>query len=217
MRTPSQSHYVQYGCGLDAPEGWLNFDASPTLRLQRLPLLGRWLRNRMDTRFPSNVRFGNIIFGLPVPPGSCQGVYCSHVLEHLALEDFRQALKQTFSLLRSEGIFRCVVPDLLHYAKVYVEAASQGDAHAGPEFVGRRTALGRKTRPRRLRGLIHDYTRTTGHRWMWDRYSLGAELESAGFTGIRPCTPGDCEDPMFARVEKPGRFVNAVAMQCRKP
>ena len=35
------SPYVQYGCGLSAPHEWLNFDASPILRLQKLPLLGQ--------------------------------------------------------------------------------------------------------------------------------------------------------------------------------
>ncbi len=32
--------YVQYGCGLSAPAGWNNYDASPTLRLQKLPVVG---------------------------------------------------------------------------------------------------------------------------------------------------------------------------------
>ena len=32
--------YIHYGCGLDAPKEWINFDASPTLRLQKTPLLG---------------------------------------------------------------------------------------------------------------------------------------------------------------------------------
>ena len=35
---------VQYGCGLSDPEGWKNFDSSPTLRLQKLPLIGRFIK-----------------------------------------------------------------------------------------------------------------------------------------------------------------------------
>jgi hypothetical protein len=31
----SGSSYVQYGCGLLAPQGWINFDASPRLRIER--------------------------------------------------------------------------------------------------------------------------------------------------------------------------------------
>lgn len=40
---------LHYGCGTSVGTGWHNCDASPTLRLQRLPLLGvafrRWLRD----------------------------------------------------------------------------------------------------------------------------------------------------------------------------
>ena len=34
--------YVQYGCGWNAPRGWRNFDASPNLRIDHLPLIGPW-------------------------------------------------------------------------------------------------------------------------------------------------------------------------------
>ena len=52
--------YVQYGCGWCAPEGWLNFDASPTLRFERLPMLGG-LYTRNAERFPAAVRYGDIV------------------------------------------------------------------------------------------------------------------------------------------------------------
>ena len=66
------SLYVQYGCGLSAPVGWQNFDASPTLRLQKIPLIGKLVR-KVD--FPSNVLYGDIVKGLPgIAPQSCDGV-----------------------------------------------------------------------------------------------------------------------------------------------
>ena len=74
---------VQYGCGWYAPEGWRNFDASPTLRFERIPLLGR-LYTKNTERFPENVEYGDIVAGLPISDNSCQAVYCSHILEHLA-------------------------------------------------------------------------------------------------------------------------------------
>src|SRR5687767_6441655 len=104
--------YVQFGCGLSAPDGWLNFDSSPTLRAQRLPLIGSAIARASDTRFPEAVRYGDIVTGLPVADGSCKGVYASHVLEHLALEDMRTALRNTWKILEPGGVFRLVVPDL---------------------------------------------------------------------------------------------------------
>src|SRR5215470_17102171 len=98
-------NYVQYGCGLCAPAGWLNFDSSPMLRLQRIPLAGRLAANG-SVKFPSNVRYGNIVRGLPIEDGTCRAVYCSHVLEHLSLNDFRAALLNTQRLLGKGAVFR---------------------------------------------------------------------------------------------------------------
>src|SRR5262249_19742413 len=86
LRDRSEGLYVQFGAGLSAPDGWLNYDASPRLFLERLPLIGPLYRRRKG-HFPTGVQFGNILTGLDLPSGSCQGIYCSHVLEHLSFED----------------------------------------------------------------------------------------------------------------------------------
>ena len=38
--------YVQYGCGLAAPKEWMNFDGSPTLRVQQIPIIGALLKKQ---------------------------------------------------------------------------------------------------------------------------------------------------------------------------
>ena len=96
---------------------------SPTLRFERIPLIGK-IYTKNKARFPDNVEYGDIVKGLPVGAGSCEAVYCSHVLEHLSLEDFRYALKNTFELLGSGGIFRLVVPDLEYSITRYIESDS---------------------------------------------------------------------------------------------
>lgn len=119
---------VQYGCGWCAPVGWQNFDASPTLRFERLPVVG-YFYTKNQSRFPENVEYGDIVKGLPIPDDSCERVYCSHVLEHLALEQFRIALKNTFRVLTNGGVFRFVLPDLEYFAKTYVESSKgEGDS-----------------------------------------------------------------------------------------
>jgi hypothetical protein len=69
--------YVQYGCGMSCPDTWVNFDASPRLRLQRLPVLGSMFRWG-PVVFPRIVRYGDIVKGLPVLAGSAAGVHASH-------------------------------------------------------------------------------------------------------------------------------------------
>src|SRR5579863_3507172 len=100
---PASGCYVQYGCGWSAPAEWTNFDASPTLKWERVPLLGRYTKNA--ARFPGNAIPGDIVKGLPVPAESCQGVYASHVLEHLTFEDFHKALENTYRIIRRGGVF----------------------------------------------------------------------------------------------------------------
>src|SRR5437870_3987776 len=102
---------LHYGCGVFEAPGWYNWDASPTLRLQRLPLVGAVFRKWLPPHFPASVHFGDIVHGLPLQPDSCEAIYCCHVLEHLALEDLRSALHNTHRYLKVGGIFRLVVPD----------------------------------------------------------------------------------------------------------
>src|SRR5688572_1568936 len=118
--------YVQYGCGFSAPRNWRNFDASPTLRAEKVPLLGRFVAKNA-ARFPSNAEYGDIVRGLPVAPGSCRGIFASHVLEHLALDDMRVALTNTYLLLQPGGTFRLIVPDLEEMARRYL-ASTDDDA-----------------------------------------------------------------------------------------
>jgi SAM-dependent methyltransferase len=208
--------YVQYGCGLSAPENWLNFDASPTLRLQKTPLVGFFLKKSLNVIFPENVKYGDILKGLPVSENSCDGVYCSHTLEHLSLNDFTSALKNTYKILKSGGIFRCIVPDLEWAVKEYVNALSIGDKMASVKFM-QTTLLGIENRSNGIKGLIASSFGNSHHLWMWDDESLTGKLEETGFNNIRPCYFNDCKDEMFKYVESEGRFLHAVALECTKP
>ena len=214
--TASAGLYVQYGCGLSAPEKWVNYDISPTLRLQRIPVIGSFIRSRSGTVFPLNVRYGDIVKGLPVSTGSCQGVYCSHTLEHLSLQDFRTALKNTYHILKPGGIFRCVVPDLEDAAREYIKSLDNGNGQASMKFIEHDTMLGIIHRPRGIKQLLVSYWGNSKHLWMWDYPSLAAELKDAGFQNIRRCSFNDCADKMFNEVEDEGRFYHAVAVECSK-
>lgn len=205
--------YVQYGCGLSAPDEWLNFDVSPTLRMQKIPLAGNLLKKNMRVVFPANARYGDIIKGLPVPENSCKGVYCSHTLEHLSLDDLRTALRNTYALLQPGGLFRCVVPDLEYSARQYLAALGSGDSGAGMRFMGPDTLLGIEARPRGFNGFMRSFFGNSHHLWMWDYPALSAELQKAGFKEIRRCNYNDSKDEMFRHVEDIGRFVNALAIE----
>lgn len=208
----NESKYIQYGCGWSAPSQWQNFDASPTLRFERIPIIGR-LYTKNKSRFPSNVEYGDIVKGLPIERDSCAGVYCSHVLEHLTLSDFRTALRNTKEILRPTGIFRLVLPDLEHSINNYSQNTSAG---AAPTFM-RETSLGHENRARGFLGLINTWLGNSQHLWMWDYKSIEKELESAGFIEIRKANFGDSPDPFFNTVEDKGRWDDCLGVECRKP
>jgi hypothetical protein len=201
---------VQYGCGFSAPTTWRNFDCSPTLRFERLPLIGR-LYTKNQNRFPANVEYGDIVKGLPLSARSCAVIYASHVLEHLTLSEFQLALKHTYELLEPRGTFRIVVPDLETLAKRYVASSESTAAHV---FM-KETSLGIESRSRNVKGALRSWLANSSHLWMWDFKSLKHELGATGFVDVEKRGFGD--NPVFADVEDASRFVDAVAVQCSKP
>lgn len=205
------NEYVQYGCGWSAPNSWRNFDASPTLRFERIPIIGS-LYTKNNSRFPTNVEFGDIVDGLPILDNSCIGIYCSHILEHLSLEDFRTALKNTYSILKSGGCFRLVLPDLEYSIKQYIENPLDD---ASLIFMTE-TYLGKETRKRGLKGFVSEWFGNSQHLWMWDYKSISRELQNVGFTDIRRAKFGDFSDLMFKDVEEESRWLNCLGVECKK-
>lgn len=217
--TPKKITYVQYGCGLSAPDSWMNFDASPNLWLERLTLLGRFYTGKkkingelVRKRFPKHIVYGNIVSGLPLQDSSCSGIYASHVLEHLALEDFRIALKNTHQLLKPNGIFRLIVPDLRVAAIRYVESSDKSAATSFIHSIG----MGSEKRVHGLKAIPRVLLANHGHLWMWDYESLERELSEAGFVDIREAKFNDSVDRAFLDVESASRFEDAVAIECKK-
>ena len=204
--------HVQYGCGWHAVPNWVNFDASPTLRFERIPLLGK-MYTRNAQRFDPAVRYGDILRGLPVQENACDGIYCSHVLEHLAASDVDIALRNTFKYLRPGGIFRLVLPDMRQLAEAYLADSSEEAAH---RFM-RETFLGQEKRPRGMRGFVRQWLGNSAHLWMWDEASMSAKLREHGFVNVRRAQFRDSEDPKFAEVENPERFEGCLGMQGYKP
>jgi predicted SAM-dependent methyltransferase len=203
---------IQYGCGLCAPESWANFDSSPTIKLQRLPIIGVFFRRGQFPVFPSNVKIGNIAQGLKVDSCSADLVYCSHVLEHLALEELRAALRETHRIVKHGGTLRFVLPDLEAAIEEYSRQQSEDRAFTFMES----TMLGRKRRSRSLPGMIKDWLGGGNHLWMWDYHSMKKELTNAGFAEVRRAYYGDSSVPDFREIEDEGRWTGCLGIECRK-
>jgi len=207
--------YVQFGCGTTAPEGWRNFDAGPAFWLQKyLPFSKSVLIRRGYPEYPVHkIEYGNVIEGLPVQPGSAKAVYCSHVLEHLALEEFRRSVRNVLTYLVPGGIFRIVVPDFEFLIKQYIEDAAPNAASKLLE----QSLLGEKSKLHGLRSLPRLLFGRSQHLWMWDYKNIAEELSKAGFTEIRRAFYNDSLDPRFTEVESLNRWENCLGVECKKP
>lgn len=141
-----------------------------------------------------------------------QGVYCSHILEHLSYEDCNKALSNTYNILQSGGVFRLVLPDLEVYIKQYMESM---DEDAAIKFM-RATSLGTESRPRSLLGFVKNWLGNSAHLWMWDYKSLSSQLEKIGFKEIRRAYYGDSFDIRFNDIENKDRWDGCLGIECKK-
>lgn len=207
--------YIQFGSGLSAPSSFINFDSSPTLRLQRNFLVGWLARKITQPIFPESTRYGDITRGLPVKPNSLKGVYCSHVLEHLALDDLRKALKASYLYLEPGGTFRCVLPDLYNVVSIYMRLKEKKDPEAANKLM-RWTFLGYEHRPRTFIEILKWKLSGSHHFWMWDYEALASELEKVGFTKVQRSDFGLSTDPVFNEAEDKTRFEDALCIEAVK-
>ncbi|MBC7656135.1 MAG: methyltransferase domain-containing protein [Frankiaceae bacterium] len=203
---------LQIGAGLDGPAGWMNVDASPVLRLQRLPVVGSLFRRMVKPEFSPRVSHGNVVRGLALPSGIAALVYSSHMLEHLALRDLELALAEIYRVLLPGGTFRSVLPDLEYEATRYLQSQSPDRAS---EFM-QATLLGVESREVGVMSTLRGWFGNSAHKWMWDYPSIAARLGAAGFVDIRRAVLGDSSHAEFDAVENPERWHNCLGFECRK-
>ena len=208
--------YVHYGCGQCAPEEWKNFDVSPTLRIQKTPVLGWILKKSLGQVFDRNVRYGDVTRGLPgIKDNTADGVYCSHVLEHMSLADFRKAVENSYKMLKPGGHFRLIMPDLKVLVDDYISDKEKGDPEASVRFI-KRTLMAMEERPRNMKAVSKLAFGYINHLWLWDKEATINELKKVGFSSIRECEFNDSEDPMFKQVENKKRFDLCVKLEAVK-
>jgi len=212
--------YVQYGAGNVGIPGWVNFDASPTLQIQKIPILGSLLKKRLNCIFDDAIEYGDIVKGLPLIHNSVDGLFCSHVLEHLTRADFDVALNNSFNYMKPGGGFRIIVPDLRIFIQEYMNASGSNNhstkANAAEQFC-RDTCLGITGTRANLLSRINAVFSNSAHRWMWDYDALNEALHVHGFVNVRPFIKGNAEDKMFLLPEREHQFAKGLCFACEKP
>jgi len=211
-----KNEYINFGCGSHCPGEFTNFDGSFNLLMQRNPLLGFFVKKITSTVFPANAKYGDIVKGLPLKENSVKGIFSSHVLEHLSLEELRISLHNCYKYLQPGGTFRSVLPNLEESVHSYLSEKEKGNKSAAVDFMNY-TFLGYEKRPSSIKDLIK--WRLSGHHhfWMWDYEALEIELYNAGFKKVYRSSYHESADPYFNFVEMKGRFdYNALCVEAVK-
>jgi len=191
---------LHLGCGLMAPQTWLNVDGSRNAWLAQRPVLRSIARTfglvpkyADAVKWPTNVLIHDIRKPLPWADGTFTAVYASHVLEHMYLGQARRLLKECYRVLRPGGVVRMVVPDLRACVEDYLskrrveEYEGKASGLDGAGDVLNRRLLFHDLEPAGGRGVIRYYNLVNNfhhHKWMYDEETLGARLAEAGFKEI---------------------------------
>jgi SAM-dependent methyltransferase len=182
---------LNLGCGLHAPEGWTNIDRSPSLTLDRLPVV-RAVLHRVGllseghmTSWPRNIKRIDVTKRLPYRDGSIAAIYSSHMLEHLYFDQARSLLRECRRVLRPEGVLRLALPDACEIARQLLQAPAETAGAAGLEF-NQRLLMGPLVRPTRRQRFVSRFSGSQ-HRWQPTPHLVVDMLREAGFAQPRRC------------------------------
>jgi predicted SAM-dependent methyltransferase len=203
---------IHIGCEFKIGKNWKNYDISIVAQIEKIPLLRKFIKIN-PSPYPNEVIYGDISKKPLCKNNEADNIYCSHALEHMTKEDMQKALKNIYFMLKSEGCFRLVVPDLETRAQKYLK---NQDSDAFIESIG----FGRKKNDRSFKDFLRKLFGNSGHLWMYDNKSMQKYLDEAGFKNIRKSKIGDSGIKVFSEVEENHRFVDGdfieVALQCTK-
>lgn len=205
---------VNLGSSAQVAPGWNNVDFSWLVRLGRHRRLCRLL-NRVgllnQARYERILRLDahgicwDLRRGIPFPDWTFDGVYHSHVLEHIDRDDAPGFLRECFRVLKPGGLLRVVVPDFEKLARDYLDVVARlpdgarmaEHTFAVGEMIDQMVVRSPRHRAREkalvriVESLVVGNTDEAGilHRWMYDRFSAGQLLLDAGFVDIQVKDP----------------------------
>jgi predicted SAM-dependent methyltransferase len=205
---------LHLGCGLVTPPTWLNVDGSLNARLGKYPFV-RSLAGFIGLT-DSKARFDKSIFGhdlrkpLPWPDNTFDGIYASHLFEHMYLDEVRRLALECRRVLRPGGALRVVVPDVAVLVEGYVSgrfpAWTSDHIQQGPKADMLVTAILMRepNAPRGglLKRVYHAMFDFHSHKWMYDAESMTARFTEAGFRDIRRMGYGESRIDGILEVER---------------
>jgi SAM-dependent methyltransferase len=207
---------LNLGCGLQAPAGWVNIDASFTARLSRVKMLYKLICKFVGLKeisWPKNIKVIDVRKGLPFENGSVNAIFSSHMLEHMSYKDADFVIGECFRVLGNSGIIRILVPDLYQLAKKYVQFIDiEPKGEHSHNFLKALNAFDNEPHKGivRLFGKIFSHSK---HLYMYDPWSLREVLEKHGFKKISKMDYGNSCISDIKLLEDKDRYENAFCLE----
>lgn len=174
------SRRLHLGAGPNAIPGWLNTDIHPTsLAIAQL-----------DATKP-----------FPLPDASIDFAFSEHMIEHVPYADGLHMLRECARVLRPGGVVRIATPDLAAILGLY-DGDLSDEERAYVDWFVERNDLPVAGDPSVV--VINHFFTSWGHRFLYDRRTLGEALERAGLHDVTEHRPGESEHPELRGLERHG-------------
>jgi predicted SAM-dependent methyltransferase len=234
MSSSSRLIRLNLGCGLQAPQGWVNVDGSWNARLAKWPAFRKILasvgliqREKAQIPWSPDIYIHDVRKPLPFKDNSASAVFASHILEHLYRNEGEQLIRESLRVLCPGGVLRVIVPDLETIVQEYKGERPFGSLptheqdKAPADRLNERLLMRSTSSPKRtfLYWIYDSRNDFHSHKWMYDFNSLAGLLRSTGFVDIQRKSAGESQIENIAAVEDPSRILNGagVCVEGRKP
>jgi len=213
------SPYLHLGCGLNAPETWLNIDGSWQVWFAQNPKIKKILvqlqlypRSQAEIPWLTNILRLDLRKTLPFENDRFSAVYSSHTLEHLFREEAFALIKECYRVLKSGGVCRIVVPDLAAAIQRYIQQSTETNSDIAADDFMDELLVHTRSQRKGLIGFYHNLLGYHQHKWMYDANSLKKLLIDAGFCDVQNY---DCHQgrlPELLEIEELNRIENRVGV-----
>jgi predicted SAM-dependent methyltransferase len=203
---------IHIGCEHKIGKNWKNYDISYVAVFEKFPIIGKLVKIN-SKRYPSEILYGDICKSILCEENAADNIFCSHTLEHMPKENMILALKNIYKMIKKNGCFRLVIPNLKARVEHYTKTK---DADQFIEAIG----MGQRYSPNNILDKLRGLFGNSLHKWMYDEQSMTNYLSEVGFRNIKKCEFNDSGIEAFSEVEDLHRFIDGdfkeVALQCTK-
>lgn len=176
-------HKLHIGCQDSPIPGWLNIDIEPT-----------------DKR----VVYMDATKPFPFADHSFKYVYSEHMIEHISIQEGLLMVRECYRVLEHGGVIRISTPDLKFLIQLYNEDKTE----VQKRYINSYKKFYKDFTFFNDTFVINHFVRSWGHQFIYDKKTMQALLENAGFEHIHFCVVGESAFRELQNIEQHGRVIS---------